>query len=124
ALCLVILACVALGWMNVTPENIWLLFPILSVLGTLPFSGMGVGFLEMQVDTAPASARSLYFSVTATMNGLAAFGGSMVCSALIEAIVQLAPATSDSSLRIIFCVGLVGALLSAVLALRIRSDVQ
>ncbi|MEG0910312.1 MAG: MFS transporter [Ruthenibacterium sp.] len=124
ALCLAILACVALGWMNVTPENIWLLFPILSVLGTLPFSGMGVGFLEMQVDTAPSSARSLYFSVTATMNGLAAFGGSMVCSALIEAIVQLAPATSDSSLRIIFCVGLVGALLSAVLALRIRSDVQ
>lgn len=124
AFCLIILACVALGWMMVTPENILILFPILSILGTLPFAGMGVGFLEMQVDTAPAASRSLYFSVTATMNGLASFAGSMVCSALIETILLLAPASANGNLRIIFCVGLVGALLSAVLSLRIRSEVR
>ncbi|MEG0896298.1 MAG: MFS transporter [Ruthenibacterium sp.] len=124
ALCLVMLASVALGWMVVTPENITILFPILSILGAVPFAGLGVGFLELQVNTAPSASRSLYFSVTASMNGLASFIGSLVCSALIEAIVQMAPATVNSTLRSIFCVGLVGALLSAVLALRIRSDVK
>ena len=100
-----------IGWKNVTALTI----AMLSILGAVPYAGMGVGFLKMQVATSPSATRSMYFSVNSLFNGASALLGSVLCSALIGVLEAYPP----HALRCIFFVGLAGALAAAVMAARI-----
>lgn len=115
ALTIAMMACVAALWAAATRENAVYLFPVLSILGAVPYAGMGVGFLKMQVATSPAATRSMYFSVNSLFNGAAALLGSVLCSALIGVLEVYPP----HALRFVFFVGLAGALVAAVMAARI-----
>ena len=57
-------------WAAATRQNAAYLFPVLSILGAVPYAGMGVGFLKMQVATSPSATRSMYFSSTHCSTGL------------------------------------------------------
>ena len=83
ALTIAMMACVAALWAAATRQNAAYLFPVLSILGAVPYAGMGVGFLKMQVATSPSATRSMYFSVNSLFNGASALLGSVLCSALI-----------------------------------------
>ena len=107
----------ALGWMLITRQNMSVLFPVLSILGALPYAGLGVAFLQLQVDTTPSENRSLYFSVTSTLNGIGSLGGSLVCSALIE-VLEISGGTA--ALKYVFLVGAFGFALTALLAQKIK----
>ena len=58
ALTIAMMACVAALWAAATRQNAAYLFPVLSILGAVPYAGMGVGFLKMQVATSPSATRS------------------------------------------------------------------
>ena len=115
ALTIAMMACVAALWAAATRQNAAYLFPVLSILGAVPYAGMGVGFLKMQVATSPSATRSMYFSVNSLFNGASALLGSVLCSALIGVLEAYPP----HALRCIFFVGLAGALAAAVMAARI-----
>ena len=115
ALTIAMMACVAALWAAATRQNAAYLFPVLSILGAVPYAGMGVGFLKMQVATSPSATRSMYFSVNSLFNGASALLGSVLCSALIGVLEAYLP----HALRCIFFVGLAGALAAAVMAARI-----
>lgn len=124
-LCLMMMVGTATLWAFITPENYKLLFPFASVMGGIPYAGMGVGFLKMQVETMQEDARSVYFSVNATLNGAASFLGTTACSALIGTLEAVsAPGMEDANLKYIFVVGAVGALLSTLACSRIRSKAR
>ena len=115
SLTIAMMACVAALWAAATRQNAAYLFPVLSILGAVPYAGMGVGFLKMQVATSPSATRSMYFSVNSLFNGASALLGSVLCSALIGVLEAYPP----HALRCIFFVGLAGALAAAVMAARI-----
>ena len=112
-----IMLCNAIGWMAITPSNMKMLFPVLSVLGAVPFAGLGVAFLQLQVATTQTDDRTLYFSLTATLNGLGALAGSVLCSVLIG-VLETGILGADS-LKYIFAVGIVGVLVTTWLAQKI-----
>ena len=118
AFCLSLMAGCAGLWFFATRDNAVYLYPFLSVLLAIPFAGLGVGFLKMQIATTPEDTRSVYISVLALLNGAAALFGSLICSTFI----QVLEAYSLSLLRWIFCIGLVGTLISALLILRVPFD--
>lgn len=115
ALCAGIMSVCALLWIQTTTDNYSLFFPILMILGGLPFAGIGVGFLKMQISTSPEETRSIYFAVLALFNSLASILGSLLCSSLIEALELFSPAL----LRYVFGVGLVFVLIAILLILHI-----
>lgn len=110
----------AVGWMCITKQNMWALFPVLSVVGALPFAGLGVGFLQLQVDTIGNGDRTLSFSMLATLNGLGALCGSMLCSALIGAL-ETGTLLGLTDLRTVFAVGLAGLVAAQLAAWRVHA---
>ncbi|MEG1239995.1 MAG: MFS transporter [Oscillospiraceae bacterium] len=108
--------CNAILWFFVTPQNALWMFPIVSLVGPMPYAGMNVGILHLQVDTTPAATRSIYFSANAVGNGIAAFLGTALCSAFIGAIQAAAGAGSDGYLRYAFLIGGAGILVTMVLS--------
>lgn len=118
ALTIVMMAGTAPLWMLATPENAVFLFPLLSILGALPYAGMGVGFLELQVATSPAEGRSMFFSVYSLLGGAAALCGSLGCSVLVGVLESRAP----GALRWVFSVGMAVAACAAWVVARIRVE--
>ena len=103
ALCALLMAGITLLWAGITGQNAAYLYPAAIVASAVPYAGVGVGFLNMQIDTSPAESRSVYVSVNALWNGVGALAGSVLCSALaarLEAISPTAP-------RYVFYVGMV-----------------
>ncbi|MEG0763486.1 MAG: MFS transporter [Oscillospiraceae bacterium] len=124
AISMCIAALNGLTWFFVTADNIRILFPIVSLLVAIPNAGMGVGLLKMQVENSPSDNRSMYFSVNSTMNGAAAFVGSMLCSVLIGVIEALSPINGQANLKYIFIIGTVITFIAAFAATKIKSEVK
>lgn len=123
--CLSMLVGAGLLWMQVTPQNMIFLYPLASLLGCVPFAGLGVAFLKLQVETIPAEARSIYFSVNATLNGVASLVGASVCTALIGVIEAVSPAgMANANLKYIFLIGAGSVVLCILSAFRIRSTAR
>lgn len=101
-------------WMVATKENIGLLFPVLTIMGAIPFAGMVVGFFKLQVATSRANNRSMYFSVYSMLVGVASMLGSVLCSALINVL----EGYSIYALRYVFLTGIIGAIAAMVMAVR------
>lgn len=102
-------------WMTVTKQNMGWLFPLLSLLGALPYAGFGIGILTLEIDSTRNEDRTPYFSFIATVNGVVAMLGSALCSAAIAAVETAAPVL----LRFIFGIGLVGFAATAVCVARL-----
>lgn len=77
---------IAMGWWWVKPEQLFLFFPVLTVLAPVPIGAMVLGMFQLQAKCAPESARSVYFSVNSAVGGTICFAGTLVCSALIEVL--------------------------------------
>lgn len=116
ALCLAMMALAAVIWFQTTPENAFVLFPLSTILGAIPYAGMGIGFLKMQIRTTPEDSRSVYLSVLSLLLGVSALLGSLFSSSLISYLEQF----SQSALRYVFLVGVLSALLAALLVLHVR----
>ena len=82
ALTIAMMACVAALWAAATRQNAAYLFPVLSILGAVPYAGMGVGFLKMQVATSPSATRSMYlFRQLTVQRGFSSAGlGAVLCA--------------------------------------------
>ena len=76
----------ALGWWRITPTNAALLYPVLTLLGSIPVGGLSLGLFRLQVEHSPAATRSVYFSANSAVNGTVCLAGASICSGLIEAI--------------------------------------
>lgn len=76
----------ALGWWRITPDTAAVLYPALTLLGSIPIGALSLGLFRLQVQHSPAATRSVYFSVNSAMNGTVCLAGASVCSAVIEAI--------------------------------------
>ncbi len=113
------MALCAVGWFFITPLNKNLVYPILSILGSVPFAGLSVGFLQLQVDSMGENAdRTLYFSSLATVNGVCSLAGSLVCSGIIG-YMEAAASGTDIDLRSIFVIGILFMVAAILLAQRI-----
>ncbi len=110
------------GWLFITPNNKNLLYPILSILLAIPFAGLSVGFLQMQVVSMGKNAdRTVYFSMLATTNGVCSFIGSLVCSSLIG---YIETTQNSSNLRLVFVVGVVFMVCTILFAQRIGQHME
>lgn len=107
-------------WMLITPSNMAWLFPILSVLGALPYAGFGIGILTLEIDATRSEDRTPYFSLIATVNGMVALLGSALCSAAIGALETAVP----DGLRFIFGIGLAGFIAAAVCVARLSEPCE
>lgn len=77
-----------LGWWKTTPTNMQYLFPVLTLLGSVPVGVFGLGMFRLQIKASPAQERSIFFSTYSALNGIAGFMGTAVCSVLIDNIDQ------------------------------------
>lgn len=117
--CMGVMALAGFLWAFTTSDNILLIFPLVSVLGSIPYAGVSVGFLQMQVDTIPEQERSIYFSVCSTANGVASMVGSAVCSGAIQ-LLENACGSGTPNLRYIFLIGAAGTAACVLASLKIR----
>lgn len=117
--CMLLYAVAALAWSGITRQNLWPLYPLACLLGGVPFAGINVGFLQLQVDTAPPQMRSICFSLVAACNGVAALAGSAVCSLLV----QLAEGGAFQ-MTWIFWIGAVGAVVTALYTTRVPAGLK
>lgn len=117
--CMGVMALGGFLWVFTTADNILLLFPLLSVLGAIPYAGVSVGFLQLQVDTIPEKERSIYFSVCSTANGIASMIGSAVCSVVIQ-LMENVWGSGTPNLRYIFLIGAAGTAACVLSSLKIR----
>lgn len=76
----------ALGWWRITPSTADFLYPVLTLLGSIPVGGLTLGLFRLQVEHSPAATRSVYFSANSAVNGTVCLVGASICSALIDAI--------------------------------------
>ena len=118
AVCMAVVAGTGLLWMVTTSQNVTLMYPVIIILGTIPYAGLNVGFLQFQVDNMPEGERNIYFSVSATFNGIAALLGSAGCSALIQFLENMW-GFSTLGLRYIFGIGALGIAATALSCLKI-----
>lgn len=117
--CMLLYALVALMWSCIIPETAPFLYPVACILNAIPFAAIGVGFLELQVDTAPPEHRSICFSVFYALSGVGALAGTVVCSALVQGLEQSALSSHTLGLRGIFLLGALCVGLSVVLIMRV-----
>lgn len=92
----------AVLWTQATKENAFLILPIASILGAIPYAGLGIGLFKYQVLYSEPETRSLTFSVCSAASGMAAFLGTTVCTALVAFLETFA----QPPFWIIFCVGI------------------
>ncbi|OUP02998.1 hypothetical protein B5F36_10430 [Anaerofilum sp. An201] len=76
----------AIGWWRITPDTAAVLYPVLTLLGSIPVGGLTLGLFRLQVQHSPAATRSVYFSANSAVSGTVCLVGASVCSALIDAI--------------------------------------
>ena len=119
AFCAFLMACASILWASNTKQNASVLYPVSIILSTIPYAGINVGFLNMQILASPEESRSVYVSVLSLLNGAGALAGSLVCSFLLHKLEVISP----SAPRIIFYVGTFWILAAMVAILRV-SDVK
>ena len=115
SLSFVVMAGGAVIWMLSTPQNAFYTFPVATIVTVIPYAAMNVGFLKLQIANSPEESRSVFISVLSLLNGGAALVGSLLCSTLIEIL----EGYSIDFLRYLFGFGVVFAIISAILSLRI-----
>lgn len=76
----------ALGWWCITPDTAPVLYPVLTLLGSIPIGGVSLGLFRLQTVHSPAAARSVYFAANSAVGGTVCLAGASLCSALIEGI--------------------------------------
>ena len=101
AFCAFIMAVASVIWAANTRENMSIMYPVAIIMSTIPYAGINVGFLNMQIMTSPEESRSVYVSVLALLNGVGALVGSLICSFLLHKL----EAVSPSAPRLIFYAG-------------------
>lgn len=111
--CMLIYAAAALLWSRVVPQTAPFLYPVAIILNAIPFSGIGVGFLQLQVEAAPPQHRSICFSVFSACSGAGALVGTVVCSFLVRFLEQNGDVLPDLGLRGVFLLGALCVCLSA-----------
>ncbi len=105
------------AWLFTTIDNFMFIYPISTILTTIPHAGLGVSFLQLQVSSMPKQAdRTIYFSLLAMLNGVASLLGSAACSSLIGVF----ESTSSQDLRPIFAIGIIGITISVLLAQKLN----
>ncbi len=107
----------AIAWYFTNKENVQYLYPFAAVLNAIPFAGIGVGFLQLQVNAMEKDAdRTVHFSLLAMLNGAASLLGTTICTALISAL----SLTATGDLRPIFLVGVASMTVTLIYAERIN----
>ncbi len=99
--------CAGILWLFVNEHNWSILYPIIAIINSIPFAGMGIGFLQLQVEgMGDVPDRTVYFSFIATLNGVVSMLGSFLCSLIITTIEVYSP-PGEADLRPVFYVGIV-----------------
>ncbi len=107
----------AFVWLFTTKENMLFLYPFAAILTQIPFAGLGIGFLQLQVNTMhKKSERTVHFSLVAMLNGVASLSGSAISSVLIT-VLSISP---NGDLRPIFVIGIVGIIITVIWAQKIN----
>lgn len=114
ALTIAMMACVAALWAAATRQNAAYLFPVLSILGAVPYAGMGVGFLKCRWPPVRPPHAACIFRQLTVQRGFSSAGLGAVLCAHRRAGGLPAPRTA-----LHLFVGLAGALAAAVMAARI-----
>ncbi len=107
----------AFAWLFTTKENMLILYPLAAIFTQIPFAGLGIGFLQLQVDSMHTkSDRTVHFSLLAMLNGVASLSGSAISSVLIDVLSN----TPNGDLRPIFAIGIIGIAITVIWAQRIN----
>ncbi len=85
-ICVALYAVCGLMWACLRSSNFSWLYPLAAIWSALPFAGITVGFLQLQVATTQEDNRSSSFAIAALCNAIGALAGSGVCSVLIAVI--------------------------------------
>lgn len=104
-----------ISWIFTTKENADIMFPITTILGTIPWAAFGIGLFKYQIAYTKEENRSVYFSVNSTLSGLIAMLSGIVSSTLVGV---LEASSSNPPFWIIFAIGGVGVLLTGFLIIK------
>jgi Na+/melibiose symporter-like transporter len=104
-----IMAVHCISWSLTTAENSAVMFPITTILGTIPWAAMGIGMFKYQIAYTTEETRSVYFSVNSTLCGIIAFFAGIVSSGLVEFFDVM---FEVSPFWIIFVIGFVGVVIT------------
>lgn len=113
SLCIMAVHC--LSWSITNKSNVSFMFPVTTVLGSIPWAALGIGMFKYQIAYTQENIRSVYFSATSTITGLTALLAGIVSSVLVE---FLDVTFETPPFWIIFIVGFFGVLLTIFLMLR------
>lgn len=94
-----------ISWIFTTKENSAFMFPITTILGTIPWAALGIGMFKFQIAYTHDDTRSVYFSVSSTLCGIVAALSSVVCSGIVG-ILELN--FTSPPFWIIFLIGAIG----------------
>lgn len=112
-----IMFCHLITWIFVTKENAFFLYPIVIILGTIPWAALGIGMFKFQICNTKEETRSTYFAVNSTLCGLtAAFAG--VCSSATLAVLE--SSFQNPPYWIFFAIGAAGLILTTSFIIRAR----
>lgn len=106
-----------ISWVFTTKENSGIMFPITTVLGTVPWAALGIGMFKYQIAYTHEDTRSVYFSISSTLCGIVAALSSVVCSAIVGI---LESSFSKPPFWIIFLIGALGVALTFCLIARTK----
>lgn len=107
-----IMALHCVSWCFTTADNATIMFPITTILGSVPWAAMGIGMFKYQIAYSNDSNRSVYLSATSTLTGLTALIAGFASSALVEALELM---FEVPPFWVIFAVGFAGVLLTIFL---------
>lgn len=111
--CMLLYAATALLWSGLTAATALWLYPVGTIMMQIPIAGIGVGFLQLQVENMLPQHRSICFSIVAACSGAGALVGTAICSALVRLLEQNADLLPALGLRGVFLVGALGACVAA-----------
>ncbi len=79
-----ILAIGHFGWILMDQQTVWLVYPILSILGGIAWSGINLSLFSIQFVMAPEEGRTMYLGTGAAFGGVAGFLSTLIGSVIIN----------------------------------------
>jgi hypothetical protein len=100
-------------WIFINKYNYQILFPFATIIGTIPWAALGIGFFKFQITYTDENTRSIYFSINSMLCGLVSAAAGIL-SSLLTGIIEGLP-IEEPPYWIIFLIGCICTVITAVM---------
>jgi MFS family permease len=83
-LSIALLAIAHAGWLLVDDKTLWVILPIINIIGGIAWSGVNISIFNIQFVMAPKEGRTMYLGASSALGGLAGFISTLIGSIIIK----------------------------------------